>query len=173
MLTQEELKYYLNYDPDTGYFTWRISNSNRSPVGSIIHNVCKNTGYVKIGLLGKRYQAHRLVWLYMFGKFPEKDIDHINNNRKDNRLCNLRECTRSENNYNRSPDKEKPSNTGLKGISYNKKWRRFDCGIKASNIRERKSFYVRDYTSKEEALHAAEAWVDLTRTKLQGNFARL
>jgi hypothetical protein len=58
------------------------------------------TGYITIRVIYKSYLAHRLAWLYVHGEWPENLIDHINNNRSDNRICNLRKATKTENNRN-------------------------------------------------------------------------
>ena len=77
----ELVKRFLEYNPLTGEFKWRPSNN----------------GYVSIRIQGKAYLAHRLAWLITYGKMPKKDIDHIDRNRQNNRIDNLREVTASEN----------------------------------------------------------------------------
>ena len=125
ILTQAELKKHLHYNPDTGIFT-RVSLSFRSPskIGQVAGNVCSTNGYVRISINNKLYRAHRLAWLYVNGSFPYVQIDHVNLNKADNRWCNLRECTQSENMFNVGL---KSNNTsGYKGVvwvSHAKKWR--------------------------------------------------
>lgn len=131
-LTQQYLKECLNYDENTGIFTWRIDRplshfknlhgqrifNNRvsiNPVGSLDFY-----GYIVIRILGKLYGAHRLAWLYVYGYFPAEDTDHINGVRTDNRIENLREATRSENNQNIKKCK-KNSETGFLGVRANKR----------------------------------------------------
>ena len=89
MITQSKLKELVNYDQDTGIFTWKKRTSNRIKIGDIIGNL-HNCGYIEMGVNGKRYLAHRLAWLYVYGYMP-KLIDHINTNKQDNRICNLYE----------------------------------------------------------------------------------
>lgn len=99
MLTQEELKQKLIYDPETGIFTWiprpRSFRRNYVAGGQMLN------GYITIGV-GKPYLAHRLAFLYMTGQFPTNQVDHINRIRNDNRWCNLRDATSSENSFNKS-----------------------------------------------------------------------
>jgi HNH endonuclease len=98
-LTAGRLRELLRYDPESGAFFWVAKSArraNRVPVG-------KEAGYLgvdgrrQIRLDGKLYKAHRLVWLHVFGHWPKEQIDHINNDPSDNRLCNLREATNREN----------------------------------------------------------------------------
>lgn len=76
-------------------------------------------GYVQIKISGKLYHAHRLAWLYVYGYMPEKEIDHINRIRDDNRIANLREATSQLNSLNTGIYKNNTS--GSKGIYYNKR----------------------------------------------------
>jgi hypothetical protein len=99
MLTQKELKRLLSYDPETGLFTWLKSRGTVAK-GSIAGSI-GSKGYVKIQISGKTYLAHRLVFLYLGLELPE-DVDHINHNRIDNRLCNLRQVSRADNCRNRT-----------------------------------------------------------------------
>lgn len=115
MLTQERLKELLHYDPDTGLFT-RIKRTNcRTQIGEIAGYFNNHTGYWLISIDNGRYYAHRLAWFYVFGKWPEHDIDHINTNKVDNKLSNLRDVSRQINKQNR---KKAQSNnkSGLLGV---------------------------------------------------------
>lgn len=120
ILDQHVLKEHLNYDSDTGFLDW-ISPSGNGDSKSLAG--CEHhTGYIYIRLGGSIYPAHRLAWLYMTGKWPENQIDHINGIKNDNRFCNLREATMSNNMMNRGIFKNNTS--GFKGVSYKgKKWR--------------------------------------------------
>jgi hypothetical protein len=114
MLTQERLKHLLDYDKNTGLFTRKVRTVNSVRVGDIAGGI-NQLGYRAISIDNKIYLAHRLVWLYMYGVFPEKDTDHINMDRADNRLCNLRTATRSQN--MRNTGLRANNTTGVKGVS--------------------------------------------------------
>lgn len=96
-LTQARLKELLNYDPETGEFTWRGSGSGRKK-SSAGHKAAK--GYLAIGLLGKTYKAHRVAWMYAYGCWPNGQIDHKDLDRTNNKLQNLREVDPSMNKQN-------------------------------------------------------------------------
>lgn len=120
--TQAYLREVMNYDPETGEFTWtkkRRSIRVGDPCGRV--NIW---GYREIGVCSKLYPAHRLAFLYMTGRWPEPYVDHINRVRSDNRWCNLREATASENSANGSLRGNNTS--GLMGVVWDKarsKWR--------------------------------------------------
>lgn len=101
-ITQSQIKELFNYDPATGVFTRLVSRSN-ALAGSVAGCLDRSTGYWRIRVDGKKYQAHRLAWLYMTGDFPPNDTDHRNLVRDDNRWDNLRLATRSENRLNSRP----------------------------------------------------------------------
>ena len=88
----------LDYDPKTGEFVWKVRVNSKVPKGSIA-GADHNKGYVHITIKGKKYLAHRLAW-FSINKYWPTYIDHINGNRKDNRIENLREVTCSENLHN-------------------------------------------------------------------------
>jgi hypothetical protein len=100
-LTQDELKRILEYDQDTGIFTWKIKPRANVELGAIAGWSC-NKGYINIKIYKKTYKAHRLVYFYINGIFPLKQIDHINGIKYDNRLCNLRDSTNRENCSNKT-----------------------------------------------------------------------
>ena len=126
MITQDQLKELLKYNPETGLFYWQKSSR-----WTTIHSVAGTTKdtYVKIRINGKNYYAHRLAWLYTYGIWPKGDIDHKNRDKKDNRLVNLREATRSQNKYN--VGLTLANNSGHKGVQWvgcRQKWR-VDCRV--------------------------------------------
>lgn len=114
-LTQEELIEQVEYNPNTGQFI-RIKSYFKNKIGTIANFYHKESGYYRIKINGVGYQAHILAWVYMTGKFPENEIDHIDMNRSNNKWENLREATSSQNLMNR---KIRPNNkTGYVGVSY-------------------------------------------------------
>jgi hypothetical protein len=121
-LSAEELRRLLDYDPETGVFTWRANRGPNARAGATAGNL-NHHGYIQIVVCRRKYQAHRLAWLHVYGKWPPHDIDHINLDRCDNRLANLRSATRSENLANTSVRADNTS--GVKGVSWHKqrgKW---------------------------------------------------
>ena len=123
ILTQARLKELLAYNPTTGLFTNTQQRGRRGALGAVTGSV-NGSGYVQIKLTGKCYQAHRLAWLYEYGVFPVADIDHIDQDKTNNRIANLRTATRSENKQNVGLQRNNTS--GYKGVVWAKhvsKWR--------------------------------------------------
>lgn len=146
LLTQEELKELLHYDPDTGGFTRKVSESNRVKVGDVAG--WRSEGYIRMRVRGKFYFAHRLAFLYMTGEWPEDQIDHINHIRDDNRWCNLREVSNQENHKNKP--KRKDNTSGVTGVCWDKTNKKWWAQIKA----EGKVKNLGCFTSKEDAIKA-------------------
>lgn len=121
-ITRDELVSILNYDPETGIFTWKKPYGTRVKAGSVAGTLAAN-GYIRIKINGSKFQAHRLAMLYVHGTLPPADTDHINRLKSDNRIANLREATRSENKKNSPANKN--SISGCKGVSQRSsgKWR--------------------------------------------------
>lgn len=130
MLTQDRLKAMLNYDPETGNFTW-LQNRCKVKAGSLAGY--KDRGYILIRVDQGRYLAHRLAWFYMYNEWPEEDIDHINGCPSDNRINNLRKASRSEN--LRNIGVRKNSKTGVAGVSYCKASGKYRVSIRATGKR--------------------------------------
>jgi hypothetical protein len=96
MLNKERLDELLDYSPDSGLFTWKVNRRGKAKSGCIAGS--KNgQGYILIKIDGKFYFAHRLAWLVTHGTFPINMIDHIDGNRENNKINNLREATAEQN----------------------------------------------------------------------------
>lgn len=115
-LSQLRLKQLLNYDKATGSFT-------RLDSGSVVGTLSSD-GYIRVRVDGVLHLAHRLAWLYIHGSHPTKLLDHINENRSDNRQENLREATHSQN-YQNMTKPHVRSVSGYLGVSWHiagKRW---------------------------------------------------
>jgi len=91
-ITYDEVHKLFNYDPEIGIFTNKIPRGSSAKKGAFAGSL-NGDGYLNIQVNGKSYKASRLAWLYVFGYFPENQIDHINRIRTDNRIENLREVS--------------------------------------------------------------------------------
>lgn len=112
LLTQARLRRLFNYDPETGVFVRRVRRGNKR-AGSVA-GVGDGKGYIRIMVDGTQYRAHRLAWLYVTGKWPRKQIDHVNCVKDDNRFDNLREASNTENSRNAPTRADNTS--GHKGV---------------------------------------------------------
>lgn len=117
-LTAEILRAIVRYDPSTGKFFWLKSNNQWAIIGGEAGTVEVKTGYVRFTVLGRKYQAHRLAWLYVIGTWPACEIDHINLDKTDNRMGNLREAAPVGNACNKRASKRNVLQ--IKGVSENR-----------------------------------------------------
>jgi hypothetical protein len=146
MITHERLKDVLHYDPDTGAFTWARTRP-KAPQGRSAGCI-KPDGYRYIKIDKYAYLAHRLAWLYVHGEWPNLGLDHVNRIRSDNRFCNIRQATVSQNGANCSHKNP----LGLKGVQFIK------GAIKnpyaARIVFQRKTHYLGTFPTKEMAHEA-------------------
>lgn len=121
-LTAQRVREILEYNPDTGAFIWRqdqrcghkTGNQVRRLAGLQAGSCNKVSGYIIIGIGGSLYLAHRLAWLYVHGSWPEQQIDHIDGDRKNNRIANLRDVSPAINSENqRKPPRSKSNQAPL------------------------------------------------------------
>ena len=143
ILNQAKLKELLDYNPDTGVFTRRMANNRTKPAGVLNHD-----GYVIFYIGNRRYLAHRLAWLYVNGEMPVLEIDHINRDKADNRIANLRQVTRSEQCQNK--DIQSNNTSGVIGVSWHKTKQKWGAHIKLMNVQRHLGFYP----DKESAIFA-------------------
>ena len=158
----ELLRQILEYNPDSGVLVWKhreessfIPRDGRTPShmanawnsansGRIaLASVAKNK-YLRGAINGSCFYAHRVAWAIHCGEWPEHDIDHINGIRSDNRICNLRAVSRSENLKNRMISSNNTS--GTMGVSYSKHHKLWSVTIGDNHIGW--------FSSKEDAVTA-------------------
>lgn len=130
-LTQIELKELLYYNPISGIFTWKVDRGRKAKRGDIAGTLLQD-GYVRVTIKGVRYRAHRLAFMFMTGKFPEIDVDHINNIRCDNSWKNLREATDKQNGANKKLAKN--NKTGFKNVSYRKDLGTYSVRLRSNGV---------------------------------------
>lgn len=142
-LTQARLIQLYTYDPETGNFYYNRSNrAKKNDIAGYKHL----NGYIVIRIDGKPYMAHRLAFLYMEGKFPAEEVDHINSIKTDNRWSNLRPATSAQNKCNTI--KAKISRCGARGVQqYGKK---FHTKVRVN----RKYIYLGSFETRAEAEYA-------------------
>lgn len=157
MLTAERLHQLLAYDPETGVFTWLVAKNRRIKIGAVAGHL-RDGAYRQIKIDGRRYEAHRLAFLYMTGAWPKGQVNHINSDKVDNRFVNLREATRPQNKANRR------SAGGFKGVYWHKRDRRWQVLITVAGTRRHLGYF-----DTAEAAHAAYCAAAI---KHSGNFAR-
>lgn len=146
-LSYEELTSNLDYNINTGAFTWKISASNRAPIGSAAGTLKTDKNLV-IKINKRVYYAHRLAWFYVYKEWPKGIIDHIDRNPQNNAISNLRDTTNSLNQHNINP---KINNTsGYTGVYYSERQRRW----KAQIIVNRKVIYLGCFIEKKFAIKA-------------------
>lgn len=161
-LTAEKLRELLHYDQETGIFTWKVSTSNRVKVGDVA-GCPDGHGYLLISVQSRLYKAHRLAWLYVSGTWPTDQIDHINRNKTDNRITNLRDVTQKQNLQNKS--KRSDNTSGYPGVSWHKSYSKWVARIKHNY----KDIHLGYFSILEAAISARKAaeklyWADTYTT---------
>lgn len=139
----KKFKEYLEYMPDIGEFKWiKCSRRNNSLVNKIAGNIDLQ-GYKRIGLFRKTYKVHRLVWLFENGEWPKYQIDHIDGNKLNNVITNLRDVKHRENVSNHQCHR----NGKLVGVTFCKKSGKYRARITIN----KKEMYIGRFKTKELA----------------------
>lgn len=160
------LREVLDYDPDTGRLVWKERAPHQFPAGENTHpGVCQmwnkqragkealtaNINGYKVGaVMTVRVYAHRVAWAIHYGEWPEHDIDHINGDRGDNRIVNLRAAPRYENNRNRRMNRRNTS--GVTGVHYAKTVGKWMASITVEGVKKNLGMY----DQKEDAISARQ-----------------
>lgn len=122
---------FLKYNENTGVITWKIKpNFSTIKIGDEAGGETTN-GYRGLMIDGKKYLSHRIAFLITYGFLP-RYIDHINGQKLDNRLCNLRECTHSQNLHNQGIQSNNSS--GYKGVSWHKNTLKWCAKIEVNKV---------------------------------------
>lgn len=146
ILTQARLQTLLTYNSETGNFVRNIPRGNTKQ-GQIAGRV-NHDGYLIFVLDRRRYLAHRLAWLYVYGSFPNQELDHINGVRHDNRIVNLRLATRSEQCQNKKISTKNTS--GFVGVSWHSTKLKWTAHIKLNGLKRHLGYFC----TKEKAVFA-------------------
>jgi hypothetical protein len=145
-VTAEDVRCAWDYDAVTGEFRWKVRTSKCVRVGDVAGASTSN-GYTRLRLNGVEYLAHRIAWLYVYGEHPSNLIDHIDGNKKNNAISNLRVVTFSENIQNQK--RAMPHNTcGLLGVTFEKQTKKYKASI---NIGGGNSKTLGRFNTAEEA----------------------
>ncbi len=154
-VTDDWIREFMAYDPETGALVWKaISHRRINAVGDHVGRV--NTwGYLGVCRAGKTIPCHRIGWFLHYGAWPSMDLDHINGNKLDNSIENLREVDRSTNMENFHVAR-KDNKSGLLGVSIDAKKRqqRYKATIK---VKGKSRTIGRFYTAEEAHLAYLEA----------------
>ena len=151
-LTHECITKLLNYNPETGVFTWRTGVSGVKPdLQGKTAGCLTPSGYRQLRVGGHIYYEHRLAFFMMTGTFPKQQIDHINHNRSDNSFNNLRECSHIVNNQHRKPITK--SKTGIRGVFESADKKKFVAEVQYMGTRYR----LGTFNTKDLAREAVEA----------------
>ena len=174
-LTESHLKSLLEYSPETGAF-WYIRDSGNVKAGTVV-NLITAHGYRSVMINYKWYPLHRLAWLWMTGSFPAKglQIDHRNGIKTDNRWCNLRLSSPSQNQQNAK--KPTHNSTGVKGVlliqGRGNRRPAYEARIEkeGKHYCRSKSFDPSSEVSKQLALGYVTTWLQTKRAEIHGEFA--
>lgn len=142
--TPEYLRKRLRYEPETGKLFWidcdEETNSWRAKyVNKEAFTSFMNQGYRQGTIKKSGFLAHRVIWAIYYGKWPEKTIDHIDGDRSNNKITNLREATQSENSRNMSISKRNKS--GFIGVSWSKQRNKWHVQMMVNGINKSFGFY--------------------------------
>lgn len=142
-LTYERAVEILRYDSQNGVLERKLKNGEWRVCG----HKPTNNGYGRLEVDGKNYKTHRLIWLLTYGDWPEC-IDHIDHDKLNNRIINLRSVTKVENEHNRGMNKNNSS--GFPGVYFDKLRNKYKAQIRVNG----NHIHIGYYSTAEEAFLA-------------------
>ena len=148
-ITQDKLKQLLDYNPETGVFTWVVRKARCIHIGDVAGGNCH--GYIRINISGDIYAAHRLACLWMTGDWPADQVDHINHDRSDNRWVNLRQVSQVTNLKNQSLYKN--NTCGVTGVYWAENRKKYEASIRV----DKKLIHIGRYSLLSDAKAARKA----------------
>jgi hypothetical protein len=146
IVSQSRLREVLSYCKETGQFHWLKRLSKNVAPGRTAGSLCQ--GYVRIKVDGQLFAAHRLAWLFAYGEWPDREVDHIDRDRSNNRLANLRQASSSLNKANTSL--RRTNTSGFKGVKFHSQRRRWNARITVNG----RQISLGMHDSREEAHQA-------------------
>lgn len=172
--TPEQLRELLRYDPETGKLYWKerpegMFSTHRSFRtwntrfgGEEAFTATSTQGYKVGSVFDSLLRAHRVAWAIFYGEWPSDQVDHLNSNRSDNRIINLRGADSYQN--RRNSGKRWNNTSGYKGVMWNKQKRKWQAEIKAGSIRKHLGFFENPKDGYAAYCRAAD--------KIHGEFAQ-
>ena len=149
-LTASEAKELFHYSAETGELIWKKSLNPRGPVGAVAGTM-NDQGYIIIGVHGRLFRAHRIVYLMLTGSWPTHQVDHENGVRHDNREDNIRDTTCGGNNKNRALACD--SISGHAGVNWDASRSKWMARIKVDGVQ----VYLGRFSNKKHAVRARVA----------------
>lgn len=148
-LDRETVQEVLNYDPETGIFTWRARDEEMFPNARAAKiwnsryagkptGYLRRDGYLTTTFIGRRWLLHRLAWLYMTGEWPSGEVDHKDRVKSNNSWHNLREASPSQNQYNKIVPTPK---SGYRGVSFHRQSGKWMARIKVAGRKMSLGYY--------------------------------
>lgn len=160
-LTKKDISELLSYDPESGVLTWKVNKGTKS--SGTTAGFVEQAGYVVLGINRRTYKAHRIAWLLYHGVWPDEQLDHIDGNRTNNRIENLRLASCYGNAHNQK--RAKNNSSGYKGVSRHRQSGKWRAMITADGVKHSLGLY-------QGVEDAASAYSKAAK-RLHGNFARI
>jgi hypothetical protein len=151
-LSAAEVRRLFDYMPETGKLIRKVRTSNRIKVGDEAGQR-NTTGHLQCRVNGRLYLVHRIIWLFVYGSFPVGEIDHIDGDKTNNKICNLRDVSHTENMQNLQKS-HRGSKTGLLGAHPHKATGKFAAAIRVNGKQIHLGLFATAYSAHEAYMNA-------------------